>query len=72
MVCFVLTPLLAVALILAAARGWLHVSSPLPSCAAAQISTPAGREGKCARISGLFSTTTYNVARYVGQIRLWK
>lgn len=61
MVCFVLTPLLAVALILAAARGWLHISSPLPSCAAAQISTPAGREGKCARISGLFSTTTYNV-----------
>jgi hypothetical protein len=42
-------------------RGWLHIGSSLPSCEAAGISTAPHREGKCALVSGLFSSTVYSV-----------
>jgi hypothetical protein len=42
-------------------RASIGIGTGLPSCHAAGISTPAGREGKCARIHGLFSETVYNV-----------
>jgi hypothetical protein len=59
--CLLLARLLLIGLTIPTVRGWLHVGSSLPSCTAAGISTPTGREGKCARISGLFSSTVYNV-----------
>lgn len=41
-------------------RSWVGLG--LPSCASAQISTPAAREGKCARWQGPFDDgTVYNV-----------
>jgi hypothetical protein len=42
-------------------RAFLHIGSSLPSCEAAQISTPQAREGMCTRTSGLFTDTVYNV-----------
>jgi hypothetical protein len=59
--CLLLARLFLIGLTIPTVRGWLHIGSSLPSCAAAGISTPVGREGKCARISGLFSSTVYNV-----------
>jgi hypothetical protein len=59
--CLLLARLLLIGLTNQTVRGWLHIGSSLPSCAAAAISTSAGREGKCARISGLFSSRVYNV-----------
>jgi len=60
-VCIALVRLLLIGLTNQTVRGWLHIGSSLPSCAAAGISTPAGREGKCARVDGLFSSRVYNV-----------
>jgi len=60
-----LTALLRVLLILVASpsvRALLHIGTGYPSCAAAGISTPEGREGVCARGIGLVGqTTVYNV-----------
>jgi hypothetical protein len=59
--CIAPVQLLLIGLTNQTVRGWLHIGSSLPSCAAAGISTAAGREGKCARIDGLFSSRIYNV-----------
>jgi hypothetical protein len=54
--------LLLIALAFPSGRALLHVGSPYPSCAAAGISTPEGREGVCARGAGLLDPVTlYNV-----------
>lgn len=54
--------LLLIALASPSGRALLHVGSSYPSCAAARISTPEGREGVCARGDGLSGqVTVYNV-----------
>jgi hypothetical protein len=58
----VLARLLLIVLSFSSGRALLHVGSPYPSCAAAGISTAAGREGICARGNLLIGpTTVYNV-----------
>jgi len=54
--------LLLIGFTLESGRTLLRAGSPYPSCEAAGISTPAGREGRCADQEGLLGpATVYNV-----------
>jgi hypothetical protein len=61
MVCLGCLRLLLIPGVFTSVRDWLNIGSGLPNCSTGGFSTAAGREGRCSRYDGLFSSTEYNV-----------